>query len=80
MRMAKWNWTSRTALSWFSTAAHAEIDATDVVMGKLIHSFPHPGVPDLLQAEIDNWPLKAIESTQFPTGSSLRTSISKCPT
>lgn len=51
-------------------SAHAELGgSTDVVMGKLIHSFTATlAFPDLLQAEIDNWPLKAIESTQFPHG------------
>lgn len=51
-------------------SAHAELgSATDVVVGKLIHSFSATlAMPDLLQAEIDNWPLKSIESTEFPHG------------
>jgi len=51
-------------------SAHAELAAsTDVVVGKLIRSFSATlAFPDLLQAEIDNWPLKAIEATEFPHG------------
>ncbi|KKL23837.1 hypothetical protein LCGC14_2421390, partial [marine sediment metagenome] len=51
-------------------SAHAELGAsTDVVMGKLIHSFAATlGFPDSLQGEIDNWPLKAINSTEYPHG------------
>jgi hypothetical protein len=51
-------------------SAHAELgSATDVVMGKLIKSFSATlGFPDDLQAEIDNWPLKNIESSEFPHG------------
>lgn len=51
-------------------SAHAELAAaTDVVVGKLIHSFAATlAFPDSLQGEIDNWPLKAIESTEFPHG------------
>lgn len=51
-------------------SAHAELGAaTDVVMGKMPHSFAVTlAMPDGLQSEIDNWPLKAIESTIFPHG------------
>jgi hypothetical protein len=51
-------------------SAHAELAAsTDVVVGKLIKSFSATlGFPDSLQAEIDNWPLKTIDSTEFPHG------------
>jgi hypothetical protein len=51
-------------------SAHAELaSSTDVVVGKLIHSFAATlAMPDSLQSESDNWPLKAIESTEFPHG------------
>jgi hypothetical protein len=51
-------------------SAHAELAAaTDVVTGKLIKSFSATlAMPDLLQAEIDQWPLKSIETSEFPHG------------
>jgi hypothetical protein len=51
-------------------SAHAELSSsTDVVVGKLIHSFAATlGFPDSLQGEIDNWPLKSIETSEFPHG------------
>jgi hypothetical protein len=51
--------------------AHATLSsATDVVIGKLIRSFAGTyAFPDLLDAEdATGWPLKAIESTEFPHG------------
>jgi hypothetical protein len=51
-------------------SAHTELGAsTDIVVGKLIKSFSATfAMPDSLQSEIDNWPLKGIESTEFPHG------------
>jgi hypothetical protein len=51
-------------------SAHAELSAaTDVVMGTLIQSRQGTfAFPDLLQAEIDNWPFMRVDSTEFPHG------------
>ncbi|MEE9365884.1 MAG: hypothetical protein V3W44_04270 [Dehalococcoidales bacterium] len=51
-------------------SAHAELaSATDVVMGKLIKSYTATlAMPDLLQAEIDNWLFKPIDAREFPHG------------
>jgi len=49
---------------------HAELaSSTDVVIGKLIHSFAATVFdPDTIQSTIDQIPLKAIESSEFPHG------------
>jgi len=51
-------------------SAHAELaGSTDVAMASLIHSWSGTfGMPDSLQTEIDNWPFKRIDATEFPHG------------
>lgn len=53
-----------------NSTSHAELGAsTDVVYGKMIHSFAATlAQPDQLQSEIDNWILKSIRSSEFPHG------------